>query len=116
MWNLVFFNNYSLGMFIKFRLYFNIVAVYLWNFQIGGCAGLLDLTREGGHHSLCHGGGQKNPLWVGEITILSCCMLCYRKIHEILDMKKLSEEELKKKADQVDLRKMPFIECVNAGS
>ena len=32
-------------------------------------------------------------------------MLCFRKIHEILDMKKLSEEELKKKANQVNLGK-----------
>ena len=31
-------------------------------------------------------------------------------------MKKLSEEELKKKANQVDLRKMSFVESVNAGS
>lgn len=31
-------------------------------------------------------------------------------------MKKLSEEELKKKANQVDLREMSFVESVNAGS
>ena len=88
----------------------------MWNIQTGGCAGLLDHTGEGGHHSLCHGGGQKNPLWVGGLTSLPYGMLCFRKIHEILDMKKLSEEELKKKANQVDLREMSFVESVNAGS